>query len=261
MSITTRTMVSRQLDYWVRVYLRTWKGSAISAFLAPVFYLTAMGLLLGRYVDERNAEVGGAASYLEFVAPGLLAATAMQVAVGEVLWPVMGAIKWDKHYYAMLATPLRIRDVVVGHLSFASVRIAVSSTVFVIVLAAFGLLGSVTGAVGALAAAILTGVAFATPLYGFAAGTENEAGFALVYRVGVIPLFLFSGAFFPISNLAEPLEWLARLTPLWHGVELCRMSALGSWAPIAVLHVVYLAALAAVGVWWSVRRLDRRMVV
>jgi lipooligosaccharide transport system permease protein len=83
----------------------------------------------------------------------------------------------------------------------------------------------------------------------------------LIFRLGVMPMFLFSGAFFPIANLPGALEWIARLTPLYHGVELCRASTLQTWSAIDLVHVVYLGALATFGVWWAVRRLTRRLVV
>lgn len=254
-------MLGRQLDYWWTVYRRTWKGSAVSYFLQPWLYVAAMGLLLGGYIDDASSEVGGAPTYLDFIAPGLLAATAMQVAAGEVMWPVMGAIKWDKTYFGMIATPLRVVDIMVGHLGLALARVFSACVAFVGVLAVMGVFSSVLGAVAALAAAVLVGLAMATPLYGYAAGARTEQGFALIYRLGVMPMFLFSGAFFPVSNLSEPLEWLARLTPLWHGVELCRMNSLERWDGSALVHVGYLAVLAAAGGWWGVRRLHGRLVV
>jgi lipooligosaccharide transport system permease protein len=177
------------------------------------------------------------------------------------MWPVMGAIKWDKTYYSMIATPLRVVDIVVGHLSYATFRVVLTSAVFSVVLALTGIFSTALGALGAFAASVLVGLAFSTPVYGFTAGAKTEQGFALIYRLGLMPMFLFSGAFFPVSNLVEPLEWLARLTPLWHGVELARMSALGTWEASAVGHVAYLGVLAAAGVWWAVRRLERRLVV
>jgi lipooligosaccharide transport system permease protein len=254
-------MLRRQADYWVTNYRRTWKGSAVLSFVQPWLYIAAMGVLLGDYIDDRGAGVGGAPSYLDFIAPGLLAATAMQVATSEAMWPVMGAIKWDRTYYAMIATPLRVVDIVVGHLCYAIFRVALASAVFLAVLAAFGLFTSLIGALGAFAGAMLTGLALFTPVYAFSAGADSEQGFALIYRLGVMPMFLFSGAFFPISNLAEPLEWIARFTPLWHGVELCRMGSLGAWDSTAWVHVAYLCGLSGFGVWWSVRRLQRRLVV
>jgi lipooligosaccharide transport system permease protein len=205
--------------------------------------------------------VGGAPSYLDFIAPGLLAATAMQVGTAEVMWPVMSALKWDRTYYAMVATPLRVVDIVVGHLAFAMFRVVTACVVFVVALTVVGIFSSVLGALCALAASLLVGAAFVTPVYGFSAGARSEQGFALIYRLGVMPMFLFSGAFFPVENLSEPLEWVARLTPLWHGVELCRMSSLEDWRPVAFLHVAYLLALPAAGAAWSVRRLRGRLVV
>jgi lipooligosaccharide transport system permease protein len=254
-------MVGRQLDYWWTVYRRTWKGSAVSYFLQPWLYVAAMGLLLGGYIDEASSGVGGAPTYLDFIAPGLLAATAMQVAAGEVMWPVMGAIKWDKTYFGMIATPLRVVDIVLGHLGLTLFRVVSACTAFVVVLAVMGVFTSVPGAVAALLAAVLVGAALATPIYAYAAGARTEQAFALIYRLGVMPMFLFSGAFFPVDNLAEPLEWLARVTPLWHGVELCRMSSLERWDASALVHVAYLGALAVLGGWWSVRRLTRRLVL
>ena len=255
------TMLGRQLDYWWHVYRRTWKGSAVSSFVEPLMYLAAMGVLLGGYVDDSGSSLDGAPSYLVFIAPGLLAATGMRVAISEVMWPVMGAIKWDRTYFGMIATPLRVVDIVAGHLGYAMFRVVFTCVVFVGVLAAFGIFTSVVGAVGALLAAVLIGFAFAAPVYAFSAGARSEQGFALIYRVGVMPMFLFSGAFFPISNLSTPLEMLARLTPLWHGVELTRMSTLGTWElGDAVVHVLYLLALGTAGVWWAVRRLTARLV-
>ncbi len=232
-----REMTGRQVDYWWTVYRRTWKGSAVLSFVQPWLYLAAMGVLLGGYVDDAGARLGGATSYLAFIAPGLLAATAMQVSTSEVMWPVMGAIKWDRTYFAMIASPLRVTDIVAGHLGYTLFRTASSSAAFVVVLAFFGTFSSVLGAVAALLAAVLTGMALAAPIYGFSAGASSEQGFALIYRIGIMPMFLFSGAFFPVSNLSAPLELVARVTPLYHGVELCRMAALGTWGPVALVHV------------------------
>ena len=254
-------MLRRQLDYWSMLYRRTWKGSMITSFVQPWLYVGAMGVLLGGYVDDGGAGLEGASSYLQFVAPGLLAATAMQVVSGEVMWPVMGAIKWDKTYHAMIASPLRVVDIVLGHVGYAMFRCTLAALVFAGVLAVFGLFVSVAGWFVAVAGALLTALAFATPVYAFSAGAKSDQGFVLIYRLGIMPMFLFSGAFFPVSNLSEPLQWVAKATPLWHGVELARMGALGVWDWSMLVHVGYLAAIAVVGGWWAVRRLERRLVV
>jgi lipooligosaccharide transport system permease protein len=254
-------MVLRQAEYWVTVYRRTWRGSAITSFVMPLFYVGAMGVLLGGYVDRGTGDLDGAPSYLAFVAPGLVAAHAMQTAVGEVTWPVMGMVKWNKTYYGMIATPLSIPDIVAAHFLFVLFRVATTCGVFLVVLSFFGVYASVWGAVGAFFVQLLLGLAFTTTLYGYSAGLRTESGFAIVYRLLVLPLFLFSGAFFPISNLSAPLEWLARLTPLWHGVDLTRMLTLGEVEGVsALVHVLYLTVMVALGWWWSVRRLTDRLV-
>ncbi len=256
------TMIGRQTDYWITVYRRTWRGSVVSSFVMPLFFVVAMGVLLGGFIDDGSADLRGAPTYLAFVAPGLVAAHVMQIAVGEVTWPVYGAIKWNKSYLGMAATPLSPADIVAAHLLFVVFRLATTAGVFLLVMAPFGVYASVTGAVLAFLVTLLVGMAFATPVYGLSAGLQSQTAFALIYRVGIIPLFLFSGAFFPVSNLPDSVEWVAKVTPLWHGVELTRMLTLGHVeAGPALAHLAYLLALAGTGLWWSVHRLTRRLVV
>jgi lipooligosaccharide transport system permease protein len=255
------TMVLRQTEYWRTVYRRTWRGSVISSFISPLFYVAAMGLLLGGFIDAGGSELEGAPTYLAYIAPGLLAAHVMQTAAGEVLWPVMGMIKWNKTYYGMIATPLTPADIVAAHLAFVLFRVATTAAVFMAVLALFGIFATWSGALLAFGVQLLVGLAFGSVIYGFTAGLSSEAGFALIYRLVIIPLFLFSGAFFPISNLSAPLEWLARLTPLWHGVDLTRMLTLGSLeGATAVVHLAYLTVMSGLGWWWAVRRLTKRLI-
>jgi lipooligosaccharide transport system permease protein len=255
-------LLLRQVDYWRTVYRRTWRGSVVTSFVQPLFYVAAMGVLLGDYIDDGGASLEGAPSYLAYIAPGLLAAQAMQVAAAECMFPVMAAIRWTKTYYGMLSTPLSVGDVVRAHLAFVAFRIAMSCAVFALVLAPFDVYHSVAGALCAYLAAVLVGMAFATCLYAFAAGVKSEQWFVAVMRLGILPLFLFSGAFFPITNLSPVLEGLARVTPLWHGVDLVRMCTLGNPESGAVLvHVTYLVLMTAIGAWWSVRRLRGRVMV
>jgi lipooligosaccharide transport system permease protein len=137
-----------------------------------------------------------------------------------------------------------------------------TSAVFAAVLAPFDVYHSLLGAVGAWLVAVLVGVAIGLPVYAFSAGAPDESSFALVFRLGVIPQFLFSGAFFPIDNLSPLLETIARLTPLYQGVDLARMLTLGTLdAGPALVHLAYLLVMAAVGHVLAVRRLTRRLVV
>lgn len=255
-------MVWRQRDYWATAYRRTWKGSAISSFVMPLFYVGAMGVLLGGFIDSGDADLEGASSYLAFVAPGLVAAHAMQIATGEVTWPVMGMIKWHRTYFAMTATPLAVADVVAAQLLFVTVRVGTSCGVFLVMMSFIGVFESVAGVIAAFFVQILVGLAFAAPFFAYSATLKSEAGFPLLYRLVLMPLFLFSGAFFPVANLSAPLEALATLTPLWHGVDLTRMLVLGNvdWSQ-ALVHVVYLLALAAFGWVLSVHRLEKRLEV
>jgi lipooligosaccharide transport system permease protein len=252
-------MVLRQRLYWTTVYKRTWKGSVVTSFVMPLLYVLAMGVLLGGFVRS-GADLEGAPSYLAFVAPGLVAAQAMQTATGETTWPVMGNIKWHRTYFAMVGTPLAVADVVAAHLIFVMFRIATTAAVFLVVLAPFGVFRSVVGVLLAWPVLVLVGLSFAGVFFAYSATIKSESGFAIIYRLLVIPLFLFSGAFFPIGNLSAPLEWVARLTPLWHGVDLTRMLVLGHVRPgLALVHLVYLVVLCLVGWWLAVWRLDKRM--
>jgi lipooligosaccharide transport system permease protein len=265
MAVTDRPgrleLASRQYDYWLTVYKRTWRGSVITSFVTPLLYVLAMGVLLGSYIEGDPDQLGGATSYLAFVAPGLVAAQSMLMVVGEVTWPVMGMVKWQRIAFGMTATPLGAVDVINAHLCFLVFRLATVSGVFLLVLAPFGVFASVGGFLLAFLVQILIGLAFATPIYGLSAGLKDESMFALFFRLGVIPLFLFSGAFFPIENLSGWMESFARLTPLWHGVELTRMVTLDRFdAGSALVHVGYLAALTVLGYWWACRRLTRRLV-
>lgn len=251
---------ARQYDYWLTVYRRTWRGTVISSFLAPLLYVVALGVLLGGFIPGDPARLEGATSYLAFVVPGLVASHAMQTAIGEVTYPVMGMIKWHRTYEAMLATPLTVSHLVLGHLAFVFFRLCTTCAVFVVVLAPFGVFATWWGAVAALAAQVLVGMTFAALGYAYAVRVRSESGFGLFFRLVVFPLFLFSGAFFPIANLGPVLAWVARLTPLWHGVDLSRMFTLDrvDWALVGV-HVSVLLALLGLGVWASVRGLADRL--
>ena len=260
-STTGAAMVGRQADYWFTVFRRTWRGSMISSFLNPLLYVLAMGVLLGGFIEGDPDQLEGATTYLAFIAPGLVAAQAMQTAVGETTYPVMGALKWNRIYFGMYATPLRPLDIVNANLLFVALRLVLTCGVFLLVLAPFGVFTSVGGVLAAWLASVLAGMAIGVPVYAYAVGARNEWSFAMIFRLGVIPQFLFSGAFFPTGNLSPVMEALAKVTPLWHGVDLTRMFCLGTFeAGPAVVHLGYLVALIAVGHWVAVRRLTVRLV-
>jgi len=242
----------RVYEYLLLRYRRTWRGTLTSSFLEPLFFLLAMGLGLGHLVNahlahSRSTGHLGGVDYVTFIAPGVLAVTAMQMAQHESTYPVLGGAKWMGTYLAMVATPLQARDIQTATLLWVATRLAFASAVFLSVVAAFGDVLSPL-ALLALPAAVLTGLAFAAPLTAFSITRQNDRSFPILYRFVVVPLFLFSGTFFPISYLPGWLQVAARITPLYHGVALCRAFVLGQVAWVPTLgHVVYLAALAAVG--------------
>jgi lipooligosaccharide transport system permease protein len=250
----------RALRYWAYQYKRTWRGSITTSFLYPVLYLAAMGVGLGSLVNRHSHEVQHV-RYLVFLAPGLLAATAMQIGGNEATYPVMAAIKWMRTYLAMLATPLRVADVLLGHLGWIGVRLVTVSVIYVAVMAAFGTVLSPLVLV-AIPAAVLLGLAFASPIAAYAATQETDTGFSTIYRMVLVPLFLFSGTFFPVSQLPRWLEYVAYATPLYHGVGLCRDLTLGQIHPLDdTLHALYLFALAGAGFATAIFTYRRRLVI
>ncbi len=245
-------------------YRRRWRGSVFSTVLTPILMLAAMGVGLGSLVDKGaagpRASLGGV-GYLAFLAPGLLAAAAMQTAANEAIYPIMEGIKWRRTFHAMLATPLTVADIALGQLLWITVRIAMTSTVFLLAIIAFGAARS--GAIVlALPAAVLTGMAFAAPVAALTASLEGPQGLANLMRFGIVPLYLFSGTFFPISQLPAAVRPIAYITPLWHGVDLCRSLALGTASVAGVaLHVSYLVVWTAAGSALAVARFRKRLVV
>jgi len=257
----TWSFAVREFRYWLTNYRRTWRGSVYTSFLSPVLYLGAMGLGLGKLVDAHGTARLGGVSYLAFLAPGLLAAAAMQSGIEESTYPVLGSVKWRRTYYAAAASPLRPADIFHGHLLFTIMRLAMNSAIFLVVMAAFGAITS-PWVLAAVPVAVLTGLAFAAPIEAWAITVSKDTSFALVFRFGMIPLFLFSGTFFPVTQLPVWIRPLAYATPLWHGVALCRSLSLGT-ATLggALVHVGYLAALAAVSIVVGNRTYRRRLCV
>jgi lipooligosaccharide transport system permease protein len=204
----------------------------------------------------------GGLTYLQFLAPGLLAATAMQSAAFESTFPIMAGLTWQRVFHAMYATPISPRDIVLGNLTWIAIRLTMISTIFTIVMSLFGAAASPLIILG-VPAAVLTGMAFATPIAAFSATQRTPEKFNAVFRFGITPLFLFSGTFFPISNLPAAIQPIAWLSPLWHGVELSRALALGTigQAPeLAIAHVAVLVTIVVLGTVWAFRTIERRLV-
>ncbi|MFL5676919.1 MAG: ABC transporter permease [Chloroflexota bacterium] len=257
---TSGTAISRVFEHRFLSYRRTFRASIFSSFLSPVMFLAAMGIGLGAYVSDPSA-IGGV-PYIVFLAPGLLAATAMQSASFESMFPIMGGLEWSRVFHGMYATPITARDIALGNLAWISARLTMICAIFTLVIVLFGAAESPL-IVFAIPAAVLTGLSFAGPIAAFSATQKTPNRFTTIFRFGITPMFLFSGTFFPISSLPAALQAFAWLTPLFHGVALTRGLSLGTAAddPLAMLiHVAYLATLSLVGAYLMIRTIGRRLV-
>jgi lipooligosaccharide transport system permease protein len=259
--MVTAPYAHRALRFWLVNYKRTWKGSVFSNFLSPLLFLGALGFGLGSLISRSGHPTIDGIAYPVYVAGGVLAANAMMSAVGESTWPVMGAIKWWRQYEAMLATPLGINDVLVGHIGIILIRTTVSAVAFVLVATLLGAVPSFWGILS-IPAAVLVSLAHATPIMAFSATQEKDTGFSLIFRLGATPMFLFSGTFFPVQQLPAVLQPIAYATPLYHGVELCRGLVAGTIKLLPALgHIGYLLIFLVAGLFVARLTFRRRLVV
>jgi lipooligosaccharide transport system permease protein len=260
MTVASLAPAARVLQRNLWVYRRTWRGSVLGSFLTPLLYLTAMGLGLSQLIGGDTAAFGGY-EYTTFLGPGILAATCMQSAVFESTFPVLGKIAWRRNYEAILATPLDVRHVLAGELLWVSFRVLTISSVFLVVLTLFGI-PVWPWALLAVPSAILTGLAFSGLVIAFAATQRTGEGFSWMFRFIINPLFLFSGTFFPLSQLPDPVQWAAALTPLYHGVALIRGTILADPAFLGLwpLHIGYLVGMLALGWYLAHRLLKKRLM-
>ncbi len=260
--MSTLTRPFRIVESELVAYRRTWRGTVISSFVNPVLFLSAMGVGLGQLVDATDNDL--AIPYLTFVATGLMAANAMQNGAGDGAFPVMAGIKWRKEFHGAITTPIGPADIVIGRFYWGAIRLTFMLGVFAVISVLFGAL-DIGSALLAVPPGVLTGLAFQTVVTAFTVTREDETSLSTMFRFGIIPLFLFSGTFFPISQLPDFLQRLAYATPLFHGVELVRKVALpGVDASVVTsipiwVHLLYLGVMTAIGIVLSSRFLSRRL--
>jgi lipooligosaccharide transport system permease protein len=230
----------RVFEAEARIYRRTWRGSVVSTFLNPILYMVAMGVGLGSLVDANMPGGVDGVSYLTFIAPGILVASAMQTGAGEGAWKVMGGIEWQKSWQARVASPIGIEGLLLGHILWSTARVFFVSVVFAGVVAAFRV-APLFESLLAVGPAVLVGAAMVTATTAFTVRLKSMAGIPMFFRFVVIPMFLFSGAFFPITQLPGWLQPVAFATPMFHGVELARAivvhqsPAIAWWASVLYL--------------------------
>jgi lipooligosaccharide transport system permease protein len=237
----------RVFEYWFMRYRRTWRGTIVVSVANPLLFLLGIGAGLGHLIDRHAPAQMAGVSYAAFFAPGMLAAAAMQTAFLESSGRIAAAAAPSGAYQDAVPTPLDPEEVMAGHLLFVAFRVLTSNAAFVLVMLGFGLLSGARG-LGVLLAATLTGLAFATPTAAWAVGVRVQRQTNNVFRMIIMPLYMFSGSFFALSQLPTPLRVLIGALPLAQGVDLCRSLALGTaGAAATAAHAAYLCALTVLG--------------
>ncbi|MDP9069882.1 MAG: ABC transporter permease [Actinomycetota bacterium] len=250
-------MIGRPLHVVERnalAYRRLW-AIFLAGFAEPVLYLLSIGIGVGHLVGDVAGPGGRPIPYQTFVAPGLLAAAAMNGSVFDTTFNFFFKFRYARTFDAMLATPLEVSDVAVGEMAWALLRGTAYATVFLVTMALLGLVESGWGVL-CLPAAMLIGFGFSGA--GMAATTWMRGFVDFDYvNLALVPLFLFSATFFPLSRYPGPLEWAVRATPLYQGVALERALALGDLRWTLLVHVAYLGAMGTVGLRVASARLGR----
>ena len=246
-------MVERSLT----VYGRSW-SILVSGALEPLFYLLAFQVGFGKLVTTVPGPDGRPMSYVAFVAPALLASSAMNGAVIECTYNLFFKLRYAKTYDAMLATPVGPLDIALGEVAWAMLRGGLYSLAFLAVTGVMGLLTS-WWAVLLLPVALLVSFAFAAISIALVSFLTSTSQFDYINLL-LMPMFLFSTTFFPITVYPEALQWVVRCFPLYHGIELMRGLSTGilSWGMLG--NLAYLLALAGIGVWGATRRIAKLLL-
>lgn len=230
----------------------------VTGFAEPVLYLFSLGIGLGALVRTVTTDGGSQVPYAAFVAPALLASSAMNGAVFDSTFNVFFKLKFARLYDSVLATPMGPRDVAVGEIAWSLIRGGCYSAAFLLVAWLAGTVGS-WWALLALPAAVFISFAFAA--VGMFATTFMRSWVDFDYvTLAIQPMFLFSATFFPLATYPGALQWLVRLTPLYHGVALERGLMLGEIGPGMLVHVGYLVVLGLLGMLGAARRIERLLL-
>ena len=246
----------RMVDRNYRAYIRAWIFFA-TGFLEPVFYLFSIGVGVGALIESFEFN-GQTIPYAAFVAPGMLAASAMNGAVLDSTFNIFFKLKFEKLYDSVLATPMRVADIARGEIAWSLMRGGLYSAGFLGVMLAMGLVES-WWAVLALPAALLIGFAFAGAGMALTTFMRSWQDFEYI-QLAIMPMFLFSATFFPVTAFEGPLRWLVEVTPLYRGVVLCRELTTGAMSWDSAVSVVYLLAMGTIGLLVVSRRLHRLLL-
>ena len=232
------------------------------AIANPVLYLVSIGLGVGAYIDKNTGGMGvDGVSYITFLAPALLATGAIQGAIDESVYPTLEGFKWNKIFFSMNSTPLSGNHIAMGVFFNSLVRVIFTAVIYWLVMLAFGVLES-PRAWMAIFTAIMAGAAFGAMMQALAGMLENEdIFFTVLQRFVIMPLFLFSGTFYPLTNMPIYLQWIGWISPLWHATELGRWLTYGHEISTLMLytHFVFLNSLLVIAVIASRRIFTRRL--
>ena len=255
------TLGSRRARFLVErniyVYRHTWIV-LLSGFFEPLFYLGSIGFGLGALVGTVNGPGGQPISYQLFVAPALLGSAAMNVAIAEGTFNFFFKLRYNKTFDSILSTPLSPGDIAVGELVWALIRGGIYAVAFLIVMAVLGLIVS-PWVVLAVPGALLIGFAFGAVGMAATSFMRTWQDFDLIQLV-ILPLFLFSGTFYPLDAYPDALRIVVQLTPLYQGVDLLRSLVVGHLDPSLLVHVAYLTVMGIVGLAIVSRRLDKLLL-
>ncbi|MFI6339371.1 ABC transporter permease [Streptomyces sp. NPDC050535] len=237
-------------------YRRTWLDSVFNSFLLPVCLLTGIGWSVGRYVgDEPQPGV----SYFAFVGAGLLATSVVQIGAAESAWAVFGGFEWSRIYHAMRLTPARPTDIMTGHLATVVGRATLGGLSFLIVIELFGV-GHRWTALAVVPLLPLFALSIAAPVMAFSATVRSAGMFDVLFRIGIVPMAMFSGIYFPLDVLPALPHAVVLALPLAHAADLSRMLLLGSGsAQDAVVDLLCLSAWAVAGLTLARRAFSRRL--
>jgi lipooligosaccharide transport system permease protein len=244
------------LHVWQRnltVFKKTYKMNVLPNFFEPVIYLAAMGIGLGAYIT-RSIE---GFSYVEYIAPGLIAASAMNGGTFETTYNIFVKMYFGRTYEAITATPVNLEDAMVGEILWAVTRGIIYGTIFSLVVAAMGLVQSWT-AVFLVPFIVLTAWLFAGMGLLYTSFVRIIDLYSFYFTIWLTPLFLFSGIFFPVSGLPGWAQGAAWFTPLYHCVRLTQAAAHGTWTSALWLDVLWIVIVASACSWWAVFRVRRK---
>jgi lipooligosaccharide transport system permease protein len=245
------------IERHARVYRHTWLV-LVSGIFEPLFYLLSIGVGLGKLVGTVAGPGGQMVGYASFVAPALLATSAMNGAIYDSTFNVFFRLKYAKFYDAALATPMRPGDIALGEIGWALIRGGLYAIAFMVVMLALGLVHS-AWAVADVPVALLIG--FASAAAGMTATTFMRSWQHFEYiMLATLPMFLFSATFYPLSVYPRPVQILVECTPLYQGVALMRGLTLGVVGPALLWHVLYLAVMGVAGLYVAGRRIGRLLL-